>query len=132
MKEPAEDSLQRWTATSAMSILKGETSVRERLGAWAHPYVKSWYQRFSLAAENASSHDNRTACLTSRKVFPSQVLLNAKPMFLESLLPIQVLKRVLQIKTVMMFLLSFTSCIRFNIVSRTIHPACHAIRIQGF
>jgi len=59
MSEPAEDSVQRWTAKRRaaliVSILKGETSIPE--AARQHEItvaeVEDWHQRFLLGAENA-------------------------------------------------------------------------------
>lgn len=59
MSEPAEDSVQRWTAKRRaaliMSILKGETSVAEaaRKHGLTVAEVEDWQQRFVLGAENA-------------------------------------------------------------------------------
>src|SRR5215471_5783491 len=59
MSEPAEDSVQRWTAKRRaaliVSILKGETSIPE--AARQHEItvaeVEDWHQRFLLGAQNA-------------------------------------------------------------------------------
>jgi transposase-like protein len=59
MSEPAEDSVQRWTAKRRaaliMSILKGETSIPEaaRKHGITVADVEEWHQRFLLGAENA-------------------------------------------------------------------------------
>ena len=59
MSEPAEDSVQRWTAKRrtalVVSILKGETSVAEaaRKHGLTVAEVEDWQQRFLLGAENA-------------------------------------------------------------------------------
>lgn len=59
MSEPAEDSVQRWTAKRraalVVSILKGETSVAEaaRKHGLTVADVEDWQQRFLLGAENA-------------------------------------------------------------------------------
>jgi transposase-like protein len=59
MSEPAEDSVQRWTAKRraalVVSILKGETSVAEaaRKHGLTVGEVEDWQQRFLLGAENA-------------------------------------------------------------------------------
>jgi len=58
MSEPAEDSVQRWTAkrraTLIISILKGETSIPEaaRKHGITVAQVEEWHQRFLLGAEN--------------------------------------------------------------------------------
>jgi transposase-like protein len=59
MSEPAEDSVQRWTAKRraalVVSILKGETSVAEaaRRHGLTVAEIEEWQDRFLLAAENA-------------------------------------------------------------------------------
>lgn len=59
MSEPAEDSVQRWTAKRRaaliVSILKGETSIPEaaRKHGITVADVEEWHQRFLLGAENA-------------------------------------------------------------------------------
>ena len=59
MNEPAEDSVQRWTAKRrtalVLSIVKGETSVPEaaRKHGLTVAEVEDWHQRFLLGAENA-------------------------------------------------------------------------------
>lgn len=59
MSEPADDSVQRWTAKRraalVVSILKGETSVAEaaRKHGLTVADVEDWQQRFLLGAENA-------------------------------------------------------------------------------
>src|SRR5215813_12176260 len=58
MSEPAEDSVQRWTAKRRaaliVSILKGETSIPEaaRQHGLTVAEVEDWRQRFLLGAEN--------------------------------------------------------------------------------
>jgi transposase-like protein len=59
MNEPAEESVQRWTAKRrtalVLSIVKGETSVPEaaRKHGLTVAEVEDWHQRFLLGAENA-------------------------------------------------------------------------------
>ena len=59
MSEPADDSVQRWTAKRRaaliMSILKGETSIPEatRKHGLTVAEVEDWHRRFLLGAENA-------------------------------------------------------------------------------
>jgi transposase-like protein len=59
MSEPADDSVQRWTAKRRaaliMRILKGETSIPEaaRKHGLTVAEVEDWHQRFLLGAENA-------------------------------------------------------------------------------
>lgn len=59
MSEPADESVQRWTAKRraalVMSIVKGETSIPEaaRKHGLTVAEVEDWHQRFLLGAENA-------------------------------------------------------------------------------
>jgi len=60
MSEPAEDSVQRWTARRRAALvvsilIKGETSVAEaaRKHGLTVGEVEDWQQRFVLGAENA-------------------------------------------------------------------------------
>jgi transposase-like protein len=59
MSEPAEDSVQRWTAKRRaaliVSILKGETSIpaAARKHGITVADVEEWHQRFLLGVENA-------------------------------------------------------------------------------